>query len=98
MKRFSNGDNGEGFHFNEDADDNEDLYNEEDMSDMQMEYVGSMNDPGTDLIETHFRQKLLDKAAEIAKQDWLWNFRSVSTRVKMIEKVFKRLIKMIEKD
>ena len=98
MKRFSNGDNGEGFHFNEDADD-EDLYDEEGMSDMQMEYVGSIDDHlGTNLIETHFRQKILDKAAEIAKQDWFWSFRSISTRIKRIEKVFNRLIKMIDKD
>lgn len=94
MKRFSNGDsNGEGFQFNEEEDD-DDFYGSEIPIEVEMGPIGS----GTSLIETHFRQKLLDKAAEIAKQDWFWNFRSVGTRIKMIEKIFKRLIKLVDRD
>ena len=96
MKRFF-GANGEGFHFNEDEDDDDDeLYDEDDMD---IEMVHGVN--GSNLLNQittrQIRIKTLEKATEIAKQDWLWYFRSHATRIKRIEKLYLKLIKMLDK-
>lgn len=95
MKRFfPNGNNGE-FPYDNDDDDDEEFDEEEFMQEIMIDDSGiEMMHLG--LVEQQFKQTLLDRAAEIAKQDWFWYFRNTSTRLKRIEKIYERLTKLME--
>lgn len=89
MKRYYN--KGEGFNFDEDDDD--DIENDGDIIDIDADDV--MDAMKLDLVETHLNQKLLEQATNIAKQDWLWYFRSPAYKTRTIEKIYKKLIKTL---
>lgn len=98
MKRFfPNGNGEEGFSYNDDDEDQEEsegLEGHDFMDDLIMENdaIDAMH---LGLVEQQFKQMLLEKSAEIAKQDWMWYFRSPSTRIRRIEKVYERLNKLL---
>jgi tRNA A37 threonylcarbamoyladenosine modification protein TsaB len=50
-----------------------------------------------DLAQTELNHQLLDRAHKIAKQNWFWWFKSADTRMKEIEDIYRRLVKLTEK-
>lgn len=48
-----------------------------------------------DLMHTQLKERLLAQAKDIAKQDIWWWFRSPSYKTKVINKIFKNLVKAI---
>lgn len=91
MKRYF--DKGEGFNF---EGDDEDEVENEDIIDIDADDV--MDAMKLDLVESHLNQRLLEQAVGIAKNDWLWFFRSPSFKTKAIEKVYKKLLKLMEEE
>ena len=49
-----------------------------------------------DLAQSELNHDLLSKAIKIARQNWLWFFKSTDTRLNEIEKIYKRLLKLTE--
>jgi hypothetical protein len=49
-----------------------------------------------DLAQTGLNQQLVAQAVEIARQSWLWWFKSTATRMAEIEAIYKRLLKLTE--
>jgi hypothetical protein len=94
--------------YNEDSDDKEPFFepdgdDEGDMADMlEGEAIAFMDNQNIidvmhmDIAQTELNQQLLAKAMEFAKQNWLWCFKSNETKMKEIEVIYKRMLKMTE--
>lgn len=82
-----------GFGENDEEDDEEE--GEENSSgiviDMDFEDVAMQ----IDLMHTQLKERLLVQAREIAKQDIFWWFRSPAHKIRVIDKIFKKLVKSI---
>lgn len=53
---------------------------------------------GLDLAQVELNQQLLDRAIEIAKQGWFWGLKSADTRMKEIDSIYKKLLKLIDSE
>lgn len=51
-----------------------------------------------ELVEKELNQKLLEQAQQIASQDFWWVFRNSITKVKTIDKIYKKLKKITSED
>lgn len=96
VKRFyNNEDDDEQFKFEDDTfDENED-------EEGDIAYVSSDNLVDMmhmDLAQTELNQHLLAKAIDIAKHSFFWRFRSTTTKMKEIKKIYKDLAEMTEEE
>jgi uncharacterized protein with gpF-like domain len=48
------------------------------------------------LAQAELNQHLLSKAIEIAQNNWFWSFKSTKSKMREIEAVYKRLLKITE--
>lgn len=86
-----------------DNDEDDSFFDANDISDDEaiIEYIDRQNVVDVmqmELAQTELYQKLLDKAVEIAKSNWLWRFRSSEKKIDDIEKIYKKLFSMTEED
>lgn len=51
-----------------------------------------------DLLQNDKQHKVLEQAIKVASGDWFWNFRSETTKLKSISRIYKRILKIIEKE
>jgi len=99
VKRFyNNEDDDEQFKFEDDTfDENEDDEDDEEA----IAYVNSDNLVDMmhmDLAQTELNQHLLSKAIEIAKQNFFWRFRSTTSKMQEIKKIYQDLSEMTENE
>lgn len=94
-------------YYNEDPDDRDDapLFgddDDDDEGDEEGEAVAFIDQQSIldvmhmDLAQTELNQHLLSKAIEIAEKQWFWSFRSSDYKMKEIESIYRRLIKLTE--
>jgi len=88
---------------NDDDDDQEPFFDsyEDEENDEEMTYIdqqGLIDVMQLDLAKTELNHQLLDRAVNIARQSWFWCFKSANTRMKEIEKIYKSLVKLTDKD
>lgn len=98
MKRFYDDEpdkEREPFFGSNDDDDDDDDYNEETIAFIDQQ--GMVDMMQMDLAHTELNQQLIDKAINVAKQSWLWGFRSAAFKVKEIEVIYNSLLKLTEK-
>lgn len=82
--------------------DDDDDHDDDDMDDVEVDAIGFIDQQGiidvmhVDLAQSELNQHLLQQAVEIAKQGWFWGFKSTETRMKEIEEIYKRLLKLTE--
>ncbi len=87
------------FYFNEDDDEDFNIHDEEaELSEEEMATAYAFIDQGDvinamqlDLAETELDQELMDKAIEIARQNWFWSFKSIAKKMSEIEFVYNEL-------
>lgn len=80
-----------------DSDDDDDFEDEEEGIAF-IDQQGIIDVMQMDLAQVELNQQLLGKAMEIAKQNWLWYFKSANTRMKDIEMIYQSLLRITERD
>ena len=83
--------------FGDGDDDDDDEDGEEIMEGEAMAFIdqqGLIDVMHMDLAQTELNQHLLSKAIEIAEKSWFWCFRSSDYKMKEIEAIYKRLVKL----
>jgi uncharacterized protein with gpF-like domain len=99
MERFYENDpddEKEPFFGDNDEDDDDDVIDEESDAVAFIDQQGIIDVMNMDLAQTELNQHLLSQAIEIAKQSWFWGFKSTDSRMKEIETIYKRLLKLTE--
>ena len=51
-----------------------------------------------DLLQNDKQHRILEQSIKVASGDWFWNFRSETTKLKRISRIYKRMLKIIEKE
>ena len=90
MHRYNDG-REEGF-FQEDEDENQPPQEVEAIIAMQGDLLGTME---LDLAEQSLNQQLLETAVKLARQDLFWYFRHPSTKMRRIERIYRRLTGLV---
>jgi hypothetical protein len=96
MKRYFNeepnkDEDEEGYGFDENDDEEDDEKGSGIVIDMDFEDVAMQ----IDLMHTQLKERLLAQAQAVAKQDIFWWFRSPAHKTRVINKIFKNLVKAI---
>jgi hypothetical protein len=80
---------------NDDDDDDED--DDDDFDEEGIAFIdqsGMLDMMQMDLAQTELDHALINKAADIAKQSWLWYFKSHKTKMREIKSIFRELFKI----
>lgn len=93
MKRYYK--DGEGFNYDEDDDDDDLEEDDEDDDYIDVDTDDLVNAMKMDLVEMHLNQRVLDRAIEVAKSDWFWYFKSPVKKSRIISKIYKQLINLL---
>ena len=88
-------------------DEKESFFNEENQyyeeENEEEEIVGYMDQQGIldvmhmDIDQSKINQGILEKSISVAKSSWLWNFKNIDDKLKIIEKIFFKLMEITEK-
>lgn len=91
----------------EQNDEKESFFNEEneyyDEEEVDEEVVGYMDQQGIldvmhmDIDQSKINQGILEKSINVAKSSWFWNFTNIDDKLKIIEKIFFKLMEITEK-
>ena len=95
VERFFNNEDDEQFHFEDDT--FEDEYQE--VEGEAIAYVDSedlISMMNMEIAQSELSHHLLSKAIEIAKQSFFWSFRSTTSKMKEIKKIYQELTEMTE--
>lgn len=87
MRNFFNGDGDNKFDFDSENEEGQEAIRDVEIS-IETDLLGAME---LDLAEMSLNQQLLDKAMKIAKQDILWWLRKPATKMRRIERIYRRL-------
>jgi hypothetical protein len=89
------------FDFNNEP--NDEPFDEED--DEKMEEVSGpeviqefIDGIGLDLVDKQLRIELYKTAERICRQEWFWRFRSVSSKLKRIDKAYRRIVSLVNQE
>lgn len=90
-------------YYDNDSDDEKDPYfepedNEENDAIAYIDQQNVIDVMNIDLAQSDLNQKLLAKAIRIARQNWLWFFKSVDNKISDIEKIYQQLTKIMDSD
>lgn len=80
-------------YYQNDDDDQESFFDSGDDHDVE-NFVGQdgiIDVMHVELAQTELNHQLLDRAMALAKQSWLWYFRSAESRLKEVERIYVRL-------
>jgi len=76
-----------------------DCFDEDDNENDEMGEMGGMsmneNQMGLDLVIIEINRKILEMAVDLAKKGWLWRFRGIDSKLKIVESVYKKLSSLI---
>jgi hypothetical protein len=90
MREFYEDRNG-GMFSNDDDDDEESGENQEEI----IASGGIVDLANLDLIAIELNRKMMGMTLALAKQTWFWRFKSLNTKLEIIEKIYKTLNKLI---
>lgn len=105
MKRFFNNsdnhdddDDDEGFDFESEFEDDDDDDDDDDNMDIPESYLlpQSGYTVPKEILEREYNQDLMKEAERLARQHWLWRFRSIATKLKMIQEAYLGLSELLK--
>lgn len=94
MSRFSF----ESDYDDDDYDNDEDADRAEEIADelFLKDQIIAVQQENNDLLMMEVEQKLLKNAIHVAKSDWLWNFRSTNSKLRIIKRIFRQFKNVLD--